>query len=232
MKMIKSNLRDARERQRRQENRETILHAAEAVILRKGFSATSMDDVAREAQFSKATLYHYFRSKAELIFEILIHFLEDLDNGLIAIQAKDEGVKGKLMESIRLAFRFYAEKENISRVFMMDRSFMKLMQAFITEGNKGTSEVERRFVQKIKAKRRIINDRVKTFLQEGIVSGEFRKIDADATVTFLGAVIQGYFQEKLWNESKPNIEQDIGHFENFILHGIERNESEMKGESK
>jgi AcrR family transcriptional regulator len=230
--MIKSNLRDARERQRRQENRETILHAAEAVILRKGFSATSMDDVAREAQFSKATLYHYFRSKAELIFEILIHFLEDLDNGLLAIQAKDEPVKGKLVESIRLAFRFYAEKENISRVFMMDRSFMKLMQAFITEGNKWTSDAERRFIQKIKAKRRVINDRVKTILQEGIVSGKFRKINADATVTFLGAVIQGYFQEKLWNESKPDIERDIDHLENFILHGIENNESERKGESK
>jgi len=230
--MIKSNLRDARERQRRQENRETILHAAESVILRKGFSATSMDDVAREAQFSKATLYHYFRSKAELIFEILIHFLEDLDNGLLAIQAKDEPVKGKLVESIRLAFRFYAEKENISRVFMMDRSFMKLMQAFITEGNKWTSDAERRFIQKIKAKRRVINDRVKTILQEGIVSGKFRKINADATVTFLGAVIQGYFQEKLWNESKPDIERDIDHLENFILHGIENNESEKKGESK
>jgi len=230
--MIKSNLRDARERQRRQENREMILHAAEAVILRKGFSATSMDDVAREAQFSKATLYHYFRSKAELIFEILIHFLEDLDNGLMAIQAKDEPVKGKLVDSIRLAFRFYAEKENISRVFMMDRSFMKLVQAFITEGNKWTSEAERRFIQKIKAKRRVINDRVKTILQEGIVSGEFRKINADATVTFLGAVIQGYFQEKLWSESKPDIEQDIDHLENFILHGIESNEGEMKGESK
>jgi AcrR family transcriptional regulator len=230
--MTKSNLRDARERQRRQENREMILHAAEAVILRKGFSATSMDDVASEAQFSKATLYHYFRSKAELIFEILIHFLEDMDNRLMAIQAKDKPVKGKLVESIRLAFRFYAEKENISKVFMMDRSFIKLMQAFVAEGNKGTSEAERRFIQKIKAKRRVINDRVKTILQEGIVSGEFRKINADATVTFLGAVIQGYFQEKLWNETKPDIERDIDHLENFILHGIERNEDERKGESK
>lgn len=230
--MKKMDLRDARERQRRQENREVILHAAEAVILRKGFSATSMDDVAKEAQFSKATLYHYFRNKAELIFEILIHFFEDLDGGLTAIQAKDKPAKQKLLESIRLAFRFYAGKENISRVFIMDMSFMKLMQAFITEGNKGTSDAERRFIQKIKAKRRIINDRVKTILQEGIVSGEFRKIEVDAAVTFLGAVIQGYFQEKLWNESKPDIEKDINHLENFILNGIENKEASKKGGSK
>jgi AcrR family transcriptional regulator len=230
--MKKMDLRDARERQRRQENREVILHAAEAVILRKGFSATSMDDVAKEAQFSKATLYHYFRNKAELIFEILIHFFEDLDGELTAIQAKGKPVKRQLLESIRLAFRFYAEKENISRVFMMDRSFMKLMQAFITEGNKWSSEAERRFIQKIKAKRRLINDRVKAILQEGIVSGEFRKIDVGAAVTFLGAVIQGYFQEKLWNESKPDIEKDIDHLENFILRGIENKEASKKGESK
>jgi AcrR family transcriptional regulator len=230
--MKKMDLRDARERQRRQENREVILHAAEAVILRKGFSATSMDDVAKEAQFSKATLYHYFRSKAELIFEILIHFFEVLDSRLMAIQTKDETAEGKLLESVRLAFRFYAEKENISKVFVMDSSFMKLMQAFITPGSKWTSEAERRFVQKIKAKRRLINDRVKTILQEGIVLGEFRKIDVDAAVTFLGTVIQGYFQEKLWNESKPDIERDISHLENFILHGIENKEAWKKGESK
>jgi len=230
--MKKKDLRDARERQRRQENREGILHAAEAVILRKGFSATSMDDIAKEAQFSKATLYHYFRSKAELIFEILIHFFEDLDVGLVAIQASDKPAKQKLLESVRLAFRFYAGKENISKVFIMDRSFMKLMQAFVTPGNKWTSEAERRFIQKIRAKRGLINDRVKAILQEGIGSGKFRKIDADAAVTFLGAVIQGYFQEKLWNESKPDIEKDIDHLEKFILHGIESKEGATKGESK
>jgi AcrR family transcriptional regulator len=230
--MKKKDLRDARERQRRQENREVILHAAEDVILRKGFSATSMDDVAKEAQFSKATLYHYFRSKAELIFEILIHFFEDLDGGLVAIQASDKPAKQKLLESVRLAFRFYEGKENISRVFIMDRSFMKLMQAFVTPGNKWTSEAERRFIQKIRAKRRLINDRVKAILQEGIVSGKFRKIDVDAAVTFLGAIIQGYFQEKLWNESKPDIEQDIDHLEKFILYGIESKEGATKGESK
>jgi AcrR family transcriptional regulator len=230
--MKKMDLRDARERQRRQENREVILHAAEAVILRKGFSATSMDDIAKEAQFSKATLYHYFRSKAELIFEILIHFFEDLDVGLVAIQASDKPAKQKLLESVRLAFRFYAGKENISKVFIMDRSFMKLMQAFVTPGNKWTSEAERRFIQKIRAKRGLINDRVKAILQEGIGSGKFRKIDADAAVTFLGAIIQGYFQEKLWNESKPDIEKDIDHLEKFILHGIESKEGATKGESK
>ena len=230
--MKKMDLRDARERQRRQENRETILHAAEAVILRKGFSATSMDDVAKEAQFSKATLYHYFQSKAELIFEILIHFLEDMDNELMVIQAKPETAGRKLEESIRLALRFYAGKENIARVFVMDKSFMKLMQAFITPGSKGTSEVERRFIHKIKTKRMVVNDHAKTILREGMDSGEFRKIDIDAAVTFLGAVVQGYFQEKTWNESRPDLERDIDQFENFILQGIESKEAWKKGESR
>ena len=230
--MKKMDLRDARERQRRQENREMILHAAEAVILRKGFSATSMDDVAKEAQFSKATLYHYFRSKAELIFEILIHYLEDLDVGLRTIQAKAETPKRKLGEAIRLGLKFYAGKENIAKVFVMDRSFMKLMQAFIAPGSKGASEVERRFIQKIRAKRMAINDRIKTFLEEGIGAGEFRKIDIDAAVTFLGAVVQGYFQEKTWNESRPDLERDIDQLENFILQGIESKEAWKKGESR
>ena len=63
MKII--DLRKERERQRREEYKETILHAAESIIVRKGYRATTMDDIAREAQFSKATLYNYFRSKGD-----------------------------------------------------------------------------------------------------------------------------------------------------------------------
>ena len=88
----------AREERRRRENRETILHAAEAVIQAKGFSPSSMDDVAAEAGFSKATLYRYFKSKTELLFEILIHFFEDMETGLAAIRRRPASCRERLRE--------------------------------------------------------------------------------------------------------------------------------------
>jgi AcrR family transcriptional regulator len=44
----------------------TLLDAAEAVIDRKGYDSTTMQDIAREAGCAAGTLYLYFRTKGEL----------------------------------------------------------------------------------------------------------------------------------------------------------------------
>jgi AcrR family transcriptional regulator len=51
-------------------NRE-ILDAARACFLRKGFHATSTDDICREASITPGGLYHYFGSKDELIAAVI-----------------------------------------------------------------------------------------------------------------------------------------------------------------
>ncbi len=51
-------------------NRE-ILDAARACFLRKGFHATSTDDICREANITPGGLYHYFGSKDELINAVI-----------------------------------------------------------------------------------------------------------------------------------------------------------------
>ncbi len=51
-----------RERER-QKRIELILDKAEGLFLEKGFAATTMDDIAKAAEFGRATLYHYFPSK-------------------------------------------------------------------------------------------------------------------------------------------------------------------------
>ncbi|WOO35198.1 TetR/AcrR family transcriptional regulator [Anaerocolumna sp. AGMB13020] len=64
--------------------REDIISAAENVFFAKGYNATTMDDVAKEAQFSKRTLYMYFNSKDQLQYEIMARgyrlFLELLES--------------------------------------------------------------------------------------------------------------------------------------------------------
>lgn len=49
-----------------------IVNAAERVFFEKGFENSTMDDVAKEAEFTKKTLYSYFKSKEELYFEIML----------------------------------------------------------------------------------------------------------------------------------------------------------------
>lgn len=52
--------------------RRDIIDGARKVFFEKGFDAASMDEVAKAASVSKATIYVYFNSKEEL-FEALVH---------------------------------------------------------------------------------------------------------------------------------------------------------------
>jgi AcrR family transcriptional regulator len=222
--MKKNDLRAAREVQRRQENRETILHAAQTIIRRKGFSAVSMDDVAAEAQFSKATLYKYFRSKSELVFEILIHFLEDLDGRLRNVRDQAAGARERLRDWISCSLRFLSENENLTRVLLLDRSFMRLLQIFVGKQSRAGTGVEKKILQKIMAKRKAMLEGSRILLQEGVAAGEFRPMDVAAGVKFIEAVIEGYFVEKFWDDSKSDVERDTSLIEEFIFHGIQRHE--------
>jgi AcrR family transcriptional regulator len=79
--------------------REDIITAAENVFFTKGYSSATMDDVAREAQFSKRTLYMYFNSKEQIQFEIMAKgyrlFLELLNSEADTFNSLEplEGIK-------------------------------------------------------------------------------------------------------------------------------------------
>ena len=61
-----------RKQQERAIRRQDIVDAAERVFFARGFEHTSMDEVARESEFSKRTVYVYFNSKEQIYFEIMI----------------------------------------------------------------------------------------------------------------------------------------------------------------
>lgn len=61
-------------------HRQHILQAAERLFLEKGFAKTTMDDIAKAAEYSKATLYVYFKSKDEIINYLTFESMKMLYN--------------------------------------------------------------------------------------------------------------------------------------------------------
>lgn len=52
--------------------RKDIIDAAEKIFFANGYENSSMDAVAKKAEFSKRTVYVYFNSKEQIYFEIMI----------------------------------------------------------------------------------------------------------------------------------------------------------------
>ena len=71
-----------------EERRPEILAVARRVFANGGFSSTTMDDIAREAGFTKPILYQYFPSKIELYREIVA------DTGNRLLQRLEEAIEG------------------------------------------------------------------------------------------------------------------------------------------
>ena len=68
-------------------SRDKILDAAEDLFARRGFAGIGMREVADTAGLGKSSLFHHFRSKAELYAAVVGRILDHLDEQLTAALA-------------------------------------------------------------------------------------------------------------------------------------------------
>lgn len=76
-------------------HRVSIMTAADRLFKVKGVDKTTMDDIAKEAEYSKATLYVYFESKEEIVNAIYLNGMQLLKKKLSdAIRGESDWRKG------------------------------------------------------------------------------------------------------------------------------------------
>jgi TetR/AcrR family acrAB operon transcriptional repressor len=80
--------------------RKQLLKKALTVFSKKGYAATTLEDIAREAEVTRGAIYWHFGSKAEL-YNTLIREYSDRGNAIVQ-QAASEG--GTLVEILRRVF--------------------------------------------------------------------------------------------------------------------------------
>ncbi len=78
-----------RKRRERRRRRRQIMIAAKRVFSIKGFTKTTMEDIAREAELSPGTLYLYFKNKDELYASLSVEILEHLYNQLKRVYGQE-----------------------------------------------------------------------------------------------------------------------------------------------
>jgi TetR/AcrR family transcriptional regulator len=86
--------------------REAMLREAASAFNRRGFHATSLDDIARSLGVTKAALYHYFPNKDALLRAC---FAKAMEIGFASLErAKRDGRTGQ--EKLRLTLSGYLEQ--------------------------------------------------------------------------------------------------------------------------
>jgi AcrR family transcriptional regulator len=89
---------------RADEQRQRILDAAVGVFSRQGYRATSMNDIAAGVGLSKPALYHYVRTKQDLLVQVYEEVLDESLRGAREIVAAApsplEAVRGLIVERV------------------------------------------------------------------------------------------------------------------------------------
>ena len=107
------------------DQREMILRHAAELFARRGYPATSMNEVAEACGLSKPTIYHYFRDK----YNLLVHIADGHVSRLHALVEEVEGQhlepEARLRELIHRFVEEYAEAHHAHRVLTEDVRFLQ-----------------------------------------------------------------------------------------------------------
>lgn len=76
-------------------HRENIASAASVLFMEKGIVATSMDEIAKKAGYSKATLYVYFENKEEIVGLLVLNSMKKLYDYISSALEKQETTKAR-----------------------------------------------------------------------------------------------------------------------------------------
>ncbi|MEO8014183.1 MAG: TetR/AcrR family transcriptional regulator [Polaromonas sp.] len=107
------------------DQREMILAHAARLFARRGYPATSMNQVAEACGLSKATIYHYFRDKYALLVSIADGHVSRLQVLVADVVREAAAPDLQLRELIRRIVEEYADAQDAHRVLTEDVKFLE-----------------------------------------------------------------------------------------------------------
>ena len=160
----------------REERRQQILDSALAVFSQKGFHASNVSDVAAHAGVSQGTIYWYFDSKEELFDAAIMGFFTGF--GAEMLMVLHEGVTAS--EKLR------------ALASSMDDLVVNAQQVFGAFLGYWASSADRQGSARFWID--LLHEYtggVVSIIEEGIQSGEFNEVDAEALVWAMAAAYDG-----------------------------------------
>ena len=175
----------------REEKRTKILNAARKVFARKG-KATTMTDIAKEAEISQGLAYRYFKGKEE-IFTVLVKQMTQSDGGPAKRIQQIEGTPGTRL-ALLVSYILEDRRVNpgisqfLNQIFADDTTSNELRDLFQKNG-------------------KVIQDIMRQLIIDGQANGEIAKDDPDQLMMALFACFDGLVRRTIQldpEEAKKN----------------------------
>ncbi len=143
-------------------HRENITSAASVLFMEKGIAATSMDDIAKAAGYSKATLYVYFKNKEEIVGILALESMKKLYDYLSSALVQQKTTKAQYAFICRGLVRYQEEFPFYFKIILDKININFESHDYLPEEKKAYQIGEE------------INKKMKDFLISGMEKGDLR----------------------------------------------------------
>jgi TetR/AcrR family transcriptional regulator, cholesterol catabolism regulator len=177
-------------RNRNGTRKDVIIAKAAKLFREKGFSATSMRDLAEHVGVEAASLYNHISSKAEILQEICF---KTANNFMSQIEEVDAMPNTSAIEKIQAILRFHIRQmlDNYEEVYVSDREWKHLTDPYLSN---------------MQTQRRAYRQRIASVIEDGIRKGEIKPIDAPTAVLIMLHAVSGI---ESWHRSKKKIAGEV-----------------------
>ena len=196
-----------RKEREKAERRRSILEAAKELIKEKTFEEITMEDLATRLELSRATLYLYFRNKAEIYLTLLTEGMDELQEGYKKTleQQKVSEPMDKLRSMAFVFFNFYAFNHSYFDLIVTKRAELT---------RESSDEVREAFEAAGDA---VIRPLINVY-NEGKEGGSFPEVPAEKMAYLLRAVGIGFAVG--FREGNLKFPEDIKVAEQLLLYGL------------
>ncbi len=183
--------------------RDAILQAAAETFREKGFDRATMEDLAAQLGLLKASLYYYFQSKYDILYEILRGARQEVLRRLEAIAASDRPPREKLHQAI------------VAFATAFDHNYPALSVAVYERLDRGVPAID-----EMKAIRRRVQQLWDRMIRQAAREGAIRK-DLDLRVVSFGIIGMINWMSQWYEKDGRLSSEEIAHvFAEMVLNGL------------
>ena len=166
-----------RKRAEREARRRRIQGAARPIFTERGFAATSIEQIARQAEMSVGAIYLYFQSKEDLYVSLLPDSLAPLEAALSA--ARETRPEDRLTAAWEALWNWSrTEVEGARTLGLLARP--DLAKQLSTEGAEAANAAINR-----------VKDQLAGTINDGMTAGTYRKADPNAVAELVWSAFTG-----------------------------------------
>lgn len=169
--------------------KDVIISKAAYLFREKGYSATSMRDLAENVGVEAASLYNHIKSKAEILQIICFKTANEFMDHLAEVESSSEDSVGKIESIIR--FHIQQIVNHYEEVYVMDREWKHLTDPYLTN---------------MQSQRRSYRQRIAAIIENGIRKNEMKAMDAATAVLIMLHAVSGI---ESWHRSVKRISAEM-----------------------